>query len=540
MMSTPLAKHALREPVAFGAGGERSACDLLRDAAWLAEQLPPATAGSQVLIAIGKDRYAFCAALLGTWLRGHAAALPWHTGRDAILRIAQQSDTAAVVHDTATSAALRVDVLLAATPSALALPPLPLALPDLLVTFYSEDMQASPQRRCQLLGEAQTLMANFELANGLRFASTLPPGHPYGLMLGVLVPCLSGGAFLREVSSVVTSEPADVLVSAPAHLRDTAASALAGFAQVFSSRAPLTAAVVAGCGRPIVDLFGTTKTGSLAYRTVPAQSAFHPLPGVSASADHAARLTVTGEFGAFVSEDRVTLTDDGGFVLVGSRSEPSVASVAARLAAISGVLEVAVVAIDAEGERAPELLAAVVAPGWDEARLLERLRAGACTAVMPDRVLCVERLWRDDAGRYPRARLLMLFGRQPDGRPLNFTLEWGGETVSVEAGRERRVYSAHVPSDYGYFAGHFPGYPILPGAAQLSDLVLPCVRRARPRLGALALMTRVKFLDRIKPGEDVEVVLTWRDDEPSVEFALRRADTLCATGKLGFGAAVPP
>jgi 3-hydroxymyristoyl/3-hydroxydecanoyl-(acyl carrier protein) dehydratase len=133
----------------------------------------------------------------------------------------------------------------------------------------------------------------------------------------------------------------------------------------------------------------------------------------------------------------------------------------------------------------------------------------------------------------------MLFGRAADGQALNFELEWRDAEVSREAGRERRVYRVHVPADYGYFVGHFPGYPILPGAAQLSDLVLPCVRRARPELGPLALMTRVKFLDRIKPDQNVEVVLTWREAEPNLEFALRRADTLCATGKLGF-AAVPP
>jgi 3-hydroxymyristoyl/3-hydroxydecanoyl-(acyl carrier protein) dehydratase len=133
----------------------------------------------------------------------------------------------------------------------------------------------------------------------------------------------------------------------------------------------------------------------------------------------------------------------------------------------------------------------------------------------------------------------MLFGRGADARPLNFELAWRGEEASCEAGRERRVYRAHVPADYGYFVGHFPGYPILPGAAQLSDLVLPCVRRARPELGPLALLTRVKFLDRIEPDQDVEVVLTWREAEPNLEFALRRADTLCATGKLGFTAGPP-
>jgi hypothetical protein len=533
MTSTPLAKHALREPVAFGAGGERNAAELLRAAAWVAGQLPAATPGSHVLVAVGQDRYAFAVALLGTWLRGHAAALPPHTGRDAILRLAQRADTVAVLHDTTTEAPLRIDGLLAALPGDLALPAQPLVLPELSATLYTEDMRAWPQRRPQLLSEAQQLIDTFGLGPGLRFVSTLPPCNPYGLMLGVLVPLLSGGAFSREVTSVVHGGRGAVLVSVPAHLREGAPGVLAGFGKVFSSRAPLTAAVAAG--REIVDLFGATQSGSLGYRLLPDEVAFRPLAGVSVALGAEGRLQGAGAFGPFALEDRAVLGADGRFTLVERVGQAGEALLAERLAAISGVREVAVVGAGGE------LLAAVVAPGWDAAGLMQQLqREGSGTSLgMPSRIVCVERLGRDDAGRYPRARVLMLFGRAADGRPLNFELEWRGEEVSREAGRERRVYRAHVPADYGYFVGHFPGYPILPGAAQLSDLVLPCVRRARPELGPLALMTRVKFLDRIKPDQDVEVVLTWREAEPSLEFALRRADTLCATGKLGF-AAVPP
>ena len=528
----PLAKHALREPVAFGAGGERSTAELMRDAAWVAGQLPAATPGSHVLVAVGQDRYAFAAALLGTWLRGHAAALPPHTGRDAILRLAQRAETVAVLHDTTTQAPLRVDALLATTPGDQASPAQPLVLPELLATLYTEDMRAWPQRRPQLLGEAQLLIDTFGLGPGLRFVSTLAPCNAYGLMLGVVVPLLSGGAFSREVTRVVAAGRGEVLVSAPAHLRDAAPGMLAGFGKVFSSRAPLTAAVAS---REIIDLFGATQSGSVGYRLLPDEEAFRPLAGVTVAVGADGALKGAGAFGEFALEDPAELGADGRFTLVERVGVASEALLERRLAAISGVREVAVVGVRGE------LLAAVVAPGWDEAGLMARLRAegSGTSAAMPSRIVCVERLLRDDTGRYSRARLLMLFARAADGTPLNFELEWRGEEVSHEAGREQRVYRAHVPADYGYFVGHFPGYPILPGAAQLSDLVLPCVRRARPELGPLALMTRVKFLDRVRPDQDVEVVLSWREPEPSVEFALRRADTLCATGKLSF-AAVPP
>jgi hypothetical protein len=53
-------------------------------------------------------------------------------------------------------------------------------------------------------------------------------------------------------------------------------------------------------------------------------------------------------------------------------------------------------------------------------------------------------------------------------------------------------------------------------------------------------MSRIKFNDRIEPGHEVEVVLSWRHDEPSLEFSLRRRETLCAAGRLAFQPGVQP
>jgi hypothetical protein len=146
---------------------------------------------------------------------------------------------------------------------------------------------------------------------------------------------------------------------------------------------------------------------------------------------------------------------------------------------------------------------------------------------------------RGGAGSYDRASLLRVFGLGSDSRPLAFELHWppsaADDAVSVSV-----AFSVHVPANYGYFAGHFPGYPILPGAAQLSELVLPCVRRARPGWGRLTRMSRVKFSERIVPDDDVDVVLTFAAAEPFVDFALRRGAIACATGRLAFATASEP
>ena len=47
-------------------------------------------------------------------------------------------------------------------------------------------------------------------------------------------------------------------------------------------------------------------------------------------------------------------------------------------------------------------------------------------------------------------------------------------------------------------------------------------------------MARLKFQERIKPDELIDVSLTFAQDPTSVDFALRRGATVCATGRLVF------
>jgi 3-hydroxymyristoyl/3-hydroxydecanoyl-(acyl carrier protein) dehydratase len=638
-MLGPLAQHGLRDPVALvadlgppapirsdrariaGATGFRSAGELLTDAARVAERLPPAREGSQVLLAVSQDRYAFAAGLLGAWLRGHAVALPPHTGLSPIMRLGPLC--AAVIHDTVAHGPLQVGELLGepaappGTPARIELE----AIPESAAIHYSEDrdgqLRAWPKRRAELFGEAQLLCEVFGFRPGLSFASTVPTCSQYGLMMSVLVPLVSGGAFLRETlgssrasrrtvgvgfGAVAVRGPAphvepdaerarstaagsrreaweaDVLISAPEHLRQLGPRARERFGRVFSSRDALNLSAAAG----VIDLFGTTASGSVAWRSAPGP--FQPLPGVRVSADSDRRLVLALPYSGcqpgLSCQDRIELPP-AGFELRGRADEPELneqsRSLEARLREIDGVLDgvaVAVVgagtaplhsagvasapagvsALDAElrprslparpaaasastaAAEPLQLLAAVVAPGWSEARLLEALGAHARGVALQ----CVPEIWRGSTGKPRRGAVFQLFGRTADGTPLGTTPIWQTETRSSNGEQEQRVYRALLPDDYVFFSGHFTGYPILPGAAQLSELVVPCVRRACPALVALAHLSRLKFLERIAPGQTVDVVLTGRPGEASFEFAIRREQTVCTSGRVTFQRAAQP
>ncbi len=93
----------------------------------------------------------------------------------------------------------------------------------------------------------------------------------------------------------------------------------------------------------------------------------------------------------------------------------------------------------------------------------------------------------------------------------------------------------HVPAQLRYFDGHFPGDPIVPGVAQLGPLAERQARRAWPDLGATAAVKRLKFMQALRPGDDLTLSLSRKGDK--VTFKIHKAGEECTRGSLAFDAA---
>lgn len=77
-----------------------------------------------------------------------------------------------------------------------------------------------------------------------------------------------------------------------------------------------------------------------------------------------------------------------------------------------------------------------------------------------------------------------------------------GTELRREAEGGARVFC--LPADFPGFAGHFPGYPVLPAVLQvLAAQVLVEELRGRPL--RLAKLERAKFLRPVRPGEPLRV-----------------------------------
>ena len=103
-----------------------------------------------------------------------------------------------------------------------------------------------------------------------------------------------------------------------------------------------------------------------------------------------------------------------------------------------------------------------------------------------------------------------------------------------------------VPKDHPAFAGHFPKFPVLPGAVLL-DAALQVIQRERGIDLTQWQIASVKFLGVVRPGDALCLEHEARKGS-LIRFSVRVADRTVASGSLSSGApanaprpaAVPP
>lgn len=93
----------------------------------------------------------------------------------------------------------------------------------------------------------------------------------------------------------------------------------------------------------------------------------------------------------------------------------------------------------------------------------------------------------------------------------------------------------HVPSDFAWFDGHFPGHPILPGIAQLR-LAIKCGRTLLGHSGQPRAIYQLKFKAPIRPDHVVALNLQRLDGGGTVLFSYRSASGEHSSGRLAYAA----
>lgn len=88
----------------------------------------------------------------------------------------------------------------------------------------------------------------------------------------------------------------------------------------------------------------------------------------------------------------------------------------------------------------------------------------------------------------------------------------------------------HIAADHPSFAGHFPAFPVLPGAVLLDEM-LKAIEQARGIDLESWRISSAKFLDAVRPGD--RLILDHEACAPgSIRFTIRVDDRKVAGGTL--------
>jgi 3-hydroxymyristoyl/3-hydroxydecanoyl-(acyl carrier protein) dehydratase len=91
-----------------------------------------------------------------------------------------------------------------------------------------------------------------------------------------------------------------------------------------------------------------------------------------------------------------------------------------------------------------------------------------------------------------------------------------------------------IAFDHAAYAGHFPGFPILPGAVLL-DEALHEIGRSRGIDLTQWRIASAKFLEPVRPGDELTIEHSAPNDA-TIRFVIRAANRAVASGMLSHGA----
>ncbi|MGB6309608.1 MAG: AMP-binding protein [Steroidobacteraceae bacterium] len=521
--------------IAYRAGVPVTAQRFLSDAAHLAQSLPSA----RHVLNVCADRYRFTVGLAACLMSGRVSLLPSTHTPEVIGQLAGFAPDAFCLTDDS-----RCDIGLPRVyyPQEMPASPVPWAVPQIPVTQLAAIVFTSgstgtplPYKKTwgRLAGCVRDGAPRLGLSDGRSHTliGTVPAQHMYGFESTVLLALVSGNSFAAErpfypadIAATVAAVPRPrALVTTPVHLRTLLASEidLPPMDLVVSATAPLdrdlAGAVETKFRAPLLEIYGSTETGQIATRRTAESAAWRLWPGVRLHISNSRVLAQGGHVEQVTEmQDVIEITGEDEFLLHGRTADlvnvagkrSSFGYLNAQLNAIPGVTDGAFFLCDGStGSTGVERLgAAVVAPSLSAAALTEQLRQRIDPVFLPRPLIFVERLPRNATGKLPHHELQRL----------------ANPTVHT---------SIEVAEDHPSFAGHFPRFPVLPGAVLL-DEALQAIQRDRGIDLTQWHVASLKFLDPVRPGDSLRLEHAAADKGGLIRFTLLVADRTVASGSL--------
>jgi acyl-CoA synthetase (AMP-forming)/AMP-acid ligase II len=402
--------------------------------------------------------------------------------------------------------------------------------------------------------------------------ATVPPYHIYGLIYRVLWPLATGRPFSadmisypEELMAAVEEKSGAMLISSPAFLR----RALPGLdldhlknllGPVLSSGGPLPSPVAAAYNAvlsyPVFEVYGSTETGGIAFRSVTDAAApelWRPLPTVEVKLDPedevlAIRSPLVAEDGWVLASDRVVLHEDGRFELKGradrvvkiEEKRVSLPEVEQRLVDCPTVEAARVISLPGEDTKR-QILGAVIEPtaeGWEQLAkagkrevresLREALNPYLTIVVLPRKWRFVTRMPEDERGKTSNAALVALFDDHC-GRRIAPVIE------RRDSDPDKVTLHLQLPKNLIYFDGHFDEAPILAGVVQI-DWAIEFATEHFALSETFQRIEALKFFKIVMAGDHVTLDLSYDRAIQRLKFQYYNGETIHSSGRVIFDA----
>jgi 3-hydroxymyristoyl/3-hydroxydecanoyl-(acyl carrier protein) dehydratase len=91
----------------------------------------------------------------------------------------------------------------------------------------------------------------------------------------------------------------------------------------------------------------------------------------------------------------------------------------------------------------------------------------------------------------------------------------------------------YLTKNISWFAGHFPGQPVLPGVVQV-HWAAKSAKTIFTDLQAISTISSLKFKTVILPETEIELTLCHNKEKASISFVYLQARQICSSGTLVF------
>lgn len=437
---------------------------------------------------------------------------------------------------------------------------------DAPLTLYTSGSSGAPKpvhkTLAQFDAEVRTLEAQWgELAAQATVLASVPHHHIYGMLFRLFWPLAAGRAFDRatcldpqQLQTRIAQYGKTVVVSTPAQLSRW--PALPGFASLnpmpvafFSSGGPLapeTAAQFAALiGHAPLEIYGSTETGGIAWRTQSETLAWQAMPGIDVRRTDDGALELRsphlGHDAWHRTDDEIAIDDDARFRLVGRFD---------RVIKLEGK-RVSMVEIEAQLQRHPFVSQCTTTrlEGTSRTRIgaLVVLSDAGKQALRADGRVALVKTLRRHLAAYFDLVVLPRHWRFREALPYDargklqahtvasaFDVCADGYTMLTESHMgDERVFEMHVPRTLAHFAGHFEGLPILPGVVQI-DWAVKLSRLHAPTANGVASIDQLKFTAPVPPDAVLQLTMTHEAARRRVRFAYRLGARGCTSGIIVY------